>query len=41
MRERVALLGGSLSAGPTPAGGFVVSAVLPLGEAGLPLGETA
>ncbi len=31
MRERVALLGGSLSAGPTPAGGFVVSAVLPLG----------
>jgi signal transduction histidine kinase len=30
MRERVALLGGSLSAGPTPAGGFVVSAVLPL-----------
>ncbi|HEX6521381.1 MAG TPA: sensor histidine kinase [Streptosporangiaceae bacterium] len=32
MRERVALLGGSLSAGPTPAGGFVVSAVLPLGE---------
>jgi signal transduction histidine kinase len=32
MRERVALLGGSLSAGPTPAGGFVVTAVLPLGE---------
>jgi signal transduction histidine kinase len=32
MRERVALLGGSLSAGPTPAGGFVVSVVLPLGE---------
>jgi signal transduction histidine kinase len=31
MRERVALLGGSLSAGPTPAGGFVVCAVLPLG----------
>jgi signal transduction histidine kinase len=31
MRERVALLGGSLSAGPTPAGGFVVTAVLPLG----------
>ena len=41
MRERVALLGGTLSAGPTPAGGFVVSAVLPLGEAGLPLGGTA
>jgi signal transduction histidine kinase len=32
MRERVALLGGSLSAGPTAAGGFVVSAVLPVGE---------
>jgi signal transduction histidine kinase len=33
MRERVALLGGSLSAGPAPGGGFVVSAVLPVGEA--------
>jgi signal transduction histidine kinase len=32
MRERVALLGGSLSAGPSPDGGFVVSAVLPLSE---------
>jgi signal transduction histidine kinase len=32
MRERVALLGGSLTAGPAPDGGFVVSAVLPLGE---------
>jgi signal transduction histidine kinase len=32
MSERVALLGGSLSAGPTSAGGFVVSAVLPLGK---------
>jgi len=32
MRERVALLGGSLSAGSTPAGGFVVTAELPLGE---------
>jgi signal transduction histidine kinase len=32
MYERVALLGGSLSAGPVPDGGFVVSAVLPLGE---------
>ena len=31
MHERVALLGGSLSVGPTAAGGFVVSAVLPLG----------
>jgi signal transduction histidine kinase len=34
MRERVSLLGGSLSAGPVPGGGFVVSAVLPLGEVG-------
>jgi len=32
MRERVALLGGSLSAGPTPGGGFLVSAILPIGE---------
>jgi signal transduction histidine kinase len=32
MRERVALLGGSISAGPQPDGGFVVSAVLPLSE---------
>ena len=39
MRERVALLGGSLLAEPTPAGGFLVSAVLPLGEPVLPLGE--
>jgi signal transduction histidine kinase len=31
MRERVGLLGGSLSAGSAPGGGFVVSAVLPLG----------
>ena len=31
MRERVELLGGSLSAGAAPGGGFVVSAVLPLG----------
>jgi signal transduction histidine kinase len=33
MRERVALLGGSLTAGPEPGGGFVVSAVLPTGQA--------
>jgi signal transduction histidine kinase len=33
MRERVALLGGSLSAGPASGGGFVVSARLPLGGA--------
>jgi signal transduction histidine kinase len=32
MRERVALLGGSLAAGPTPGGGFEVSVVLPLGR---------
>jgi signal transduction histidine kinase len=32
MRERVALLGGSLSAGRAPDGGFVVSAVLPFGK---------
>jgi signal transduction histidine kinase len=32
MRERVALLGGSMSAGPAPDGGYVVSAVLPLGD---------
>ena len=32
MRERVALLGGSLSAVPAAGGGFVVSAVVPLGE---------
>ncbi len=31
MRERVEVLGGSLSAGPAHGGGFVVSAVLPLG----------
>ncbi len=31
MRERAEMLGGSLSAGPAPGGGFVVSAVLPLG----------
>jgi len=30
MRERVALLGGSLSAGRSPDGGFVVAAVLPV-----------
>jgi signal transduction histidine kinase len=30
MRERVAILGGSISAGPNAVGGFAVSAVLPL-----------
>jgi signal transduction histidine kinase len=29
MRERAVLLGGALTAGPAPAGGFSVSAVLP------------
>ncbi|MEV7807209.1 sensor histidine kinase [Microbispora sp. NPDC088329] len=30
MRERAAMLGGDLAAGPTPAGGYEVTAVLPL-----------
>jgi signal transduction histidine kinase len=34
MRERVALLGGTLSAGPAADGGFVVCAVLPIGSTG-------
>jgi len=32
MRERVALFGGELAAGPLPAGGFAVRACLPTGE---------
>jgi signal transduction histidine kinase len=36
MRERVALLGGSLSAEPNILGGFAVSAVLPLAETAAP-----
>jgi signal transduction histidine kinase len=32
MRERVALLGGTLAAGPAPGGGFEVAAVLPITE---------
>ena len=32
MRERVAVFGGSLTAGPTPEGGFLVQARMPLGE---------
>jgi signal transduction histidine kinase len=30
MRERLALFGGDLSSGPGPAGGWTVSAVLPV-----------
>lgn len=42
MRERVALLGGSLSAAPSPDGGFVVTALLPLGDpAGQPTARQA
>jgi signal transduction histidine kinase len=36
MRERVAILGGSISAGPNEVGGFAVSAVLPLAEMAAP-----
>lgn len=32
MRERAAMLGGELTAGPTPGGGFAVAATLPLDE---------
>ena len=32
MRERAALFGGTLTAGPVPGGGFAVRATLPVGE---------
>ncbi|TDD49993.1 sensor histidine kinase, partial [Nonomuraea terrae] len=32
MRERAALLGGTLEAGPLPGGGFEVRAALPAGQ---------
>ncbi|MFV2175841.1 sensor histidine kinase [Actinomadura sp. LOL_011] len=34
MRERAAMLGGELAAGPRPGGGFTVTAVLPAGKEG-------
>ena len=37
MRERVTALGGQLTAGPQPGGGFRVQATLPLAQATLPL----
>ncbi len=39
MRERVALLGGSLSAEPNILGGFAVSAILPLTRGGVVTGD--
>ena len=41
MRERAAMLGGSLEAGPTGDGGFRVAAVLPVGPPSSESGEAS
>jgi len=41
MRDRVAACGGRLTSGPTPAGGWRVSALLPAGPAGSRAGSPA